>query len=327
MTNFEYACPSTEQEAVEFLSEHRDQTAVLAAGTDLVSLLKSRVLEPKRVVDISGIESLRGIHSTADGVEIGVLATLEDLDRSPELRAFPSLSDVVRGVHAIQIQQNGTLGGDLCHLPNCWYFRNGYGLLARDDRRSLADEGDNRYHAIFGNRGAAKFVSASRFAPALIAWEAEVRIAGPEPDDSQWIPLQQFYATPRAERHGISVLQPGQFITHVRLAPAVDRLSATYEVLEMQGLDWPLAAAACTLEMDGLLVRRARIVLGQCAPTPWVSEIAASHLVGKPITRQTADEAGQVAVSEATPLRHNEYKVQLAKTSVKRALLRASGQA
>jgi xanthine dehydrogenase YagS FAD-binding subunit len=327
MTNFEYACPTTEQEAIEMLVEAGDTAAVLAAGTDLVTLLKTDVVQPQRVVDITRIDSLRGIEATPAGVVIGALTTLEEISESAVLAEYPSLLDVVSGIRALQIQQNGTIGGDLCHLPNCWYFRKGYGLLARDNGSSLSEQGDNRYHAIFGNSGPAKFVSASRFAPGLIAWDAEVRIAGPRPEDADWIALEDFYTTPRTDRHGVSILKPGQFITHVRLREPEQTLSATYEVLEMQGLDWPLAAAACTLDLDANgLVRRAKIVLGHVAPTPWVSDLAVSELIGKPVTPETATAAGHAAITEATPLKDNEYKVQLAQTSVKRALLRATSQ-
>ncbi len=326
MTNFEYASPQSETEAVEMLTEYRGETAVLAAGTDLVALLKRHVVQPRRVVDITQIESLRGIQPTSEGVMIGALTTLEEIEDSAALAEYPCLTDVVDGVRAIQIQQNGTLGGDLCHLPNCWYFRNGYGLLARENGRSLAEEGDNRYHAIFGNQGPAKFVSASRFAPPLVAWDAKLRVIGPGPDDEAWLPLEEFYVAPKTDRQGATVLKRGQLVTHVSLPPAQSVLSAAYEVLELEGLDWPLAAAACTLEQDRGLVRRAKIVLGHVAPTPWVSHLAASALIGQAVTPETADLAGAAAVSEATPLWNNEYKVQLAKTSVKRALLRATRQ-
>ena len=327
MTNFEYACPETEQEAVEMLRETGDATAVLAAGTDLVTLLKTDVVQPQRVVDITRVDSFRGIEATVDGVVIGALTTLEEMLESAALADYPSLRDVITGVRALQIQQNGTLGGDLCHLPNCWYFRKGHGLLARENGRSLSESGDNRYHAILGNSGPAKFVSASRFAPGLIAWNAEVRIAGPGSQDAVWMPLQDLYVTPKTERQGVTVLKPGQLITHVRLPQPGRVLSAAYEVLEMQGLDWPLAAAACSLELDANgLVRRAKVVLGQVAPTPWVSRPAVSELIGRPVTPETATAAGRAAVSEATPLWNNKYKVQLAQTSVKRALLRATRQ-
>lgn len=327
MTDFEYASPRTEADAVELLGEHGSDTTILAAGTDLVPLLQKDVVRPRRVVDISGIDSLRGVDVTADGVVIGVLTTLEEMHDSAALADYPTIADVIREIRAIQIQQNGTLGGDLCHLPNCWYFRNGYGLLAREGARSVAEAGDNRYHAIFGNQGPAKFVSASRFAPGLIALDALVRIAGSGADEEQWMPLEEFYITPNTEQQGISVLRPGQFITHVQLPPVDRVVSASYEVLEMRGLDWPLCACGVAVERDELgLVRRAKVVLGQVAPTPWVSPLASSMLIGQPITPEIAQRAGDAAAVEATPLKDNEYKVQLARTSVKRALLRAVGE-
>ena len=126
MTNFEYACPETEQEAVEMLQEAGEAAAVLAAGTDLVTLLKTDVVEPQRVVDITRVDSLYGVEATSEGVVIGALTTLEEMLEHAALADYPCLRDVITGVRALQIQQNGTLGGDLCHLPNCWYFRNGH---------------------------------------------------------------------------------------------------------------------------------------------------------------------------------------------------------
>ena len=324
MNPFEYAQPNTEAEAVALLAER--ESTVLASGMDLMPLLRKSVVETERVVDISRVESLRGIEAVGGGVTIGVLSTLEDIASSPLLADYPSLKDVTEGIRAIQVQQNGTLGGDLCHLPNCWYFRSGYGLLGRENGKSLPEIGDNRYHAIFGNTGPAKFVSASRFAPALIAWGAKVRIVGPEPDAEKWLPLEEFYQTPKTERHGVTVLTPGQLLTHIWLPSAENKVSATYEVLEMEGLDWPLASAAATLELEAGRVRSATIVLGHVAPTPWLSLVAADVLVGQPVTPQLAQAAGEAAVSEATPLSENAYKVRLAQTSVKRALLKATNQ-
>ncbi len=158
------------QEAVELLNDHQANTAVLAGGTDLINLMKQDLLAPARVVDIKNIDSLKTVSADGDGVLVGSLVTLEDMKDNPLLADYRSLIDVVDGVKSIQIQSMGTVGGDLCHLPNCWYFRNGYGLLGQDNGESLVAAGDNRYHAIFGNSGPAKFVSATRFGPALIAW-------------------------------------------------------------------------------------------------------------------------------------------------------------
>jgi len=324
MRPFEYARPQTENEALDLLNGHDANTAVLAGGTDLVALLQGDLQAPERVVDIKQIESMQGVTADDNGVLIGALTTLEEIAESPLLADYRSLSDVVDGVRAIQIQQMGTIGGDLCHLPNCWFYRNGYGLLALENGESLVAEGDNRYHAIVGNQGPAKFVSAARFAPALIAWGADVKVIGPEPDASEWLPLEHFFVTPKVESQGISVLKPGQLISHVRLPAAANRISSTYEVLQMDGLDWPLATAAVTIDLEGSVVREASIVMGHVAPMPWVAHEAAQGLVGHAIDEVSATRAGEVAVSGATPLRDNAYKVQLAKTAVKRAVLAAA---
>ncbi|MFN5300669.1 MAG: FAD binding domain-containing protein [Planctomycetaceae bacterium] len=326
MSSFEFASPHTEAEAVELLREPVGATTVLAGGTDLVSLLKSGVVNPRRVVDITRIESLKGVTAVTGGLMIGALTSLEELRIHPLLAAFPAVAQAADGVHAIQVLAQGTLGGDLCHLPNCWYFRNGYGLLAQDRGESLPAEGRSDYHAILGNQGPAKFVSASRLAPALIALNAKVRIVGPHADEVALLPLEYFFVSPKTEEQGICVLRPGQLVTHVFLPePAGQLLSATYDVLQLEGLDYPLASAGVALEMDGPRVSAARVVMGHVAPTPWLSLDAAAALVGRSIDEASAQAAGDAAVAQATPLADNEYKVQIARAAVKRAVLRAAG--
>jgi xanthine dehydrogenase YagS FAD-binding subunit len=331
MNSFEYASPRNETEAIELLNDPAfpgkgADTAVLAGGTDLVSLLQHGLVSPRRVVDLKHVSTMTGVRAVDDGVLIGSLTTLEDMADSPLLAPYASLQHVVDAVHAIQIQSRGTLGGDLCHLPNCWYFRNGYGLLGFRDGKSLVEAGDNRYHAIFGNRGPAKFVSASRFAPALLAWGVRVRVIGPNPTHEEWLPLANFYVTPKIASQGVTVLKPGQLISHVWLPEAGLTHSASYEVLQLHGLDWPQAVASVCVELEAGFVRTARIVLGHVAPVPWVASAAGRLLTGQAINEETAEAAGQAAVEGATPLSGNDYKVQMTRAAVKRALLRAVGQ-
>src|SRR5712691_9481346 len=229
MRSFEYARPETEVEALELLSEHNGNTSVLAGGTDLLSLLKRDVIQPARVVDIKNIASFKGIKPHDGGVLIGANTTLDELNEHALTADYRSLLDVIDGIRAIQITANGTIAGDLCQLPHCWYFRNGYGLLALKDGESLVGTGDNRYHAILGNSGPAKFISASRFAPPMIAWEAKVRVVSrgqgsgirsqedkslsPQPSAlslrEEWLPLEYFFVTPKTNTQGVTVLQPG----------------------------------------------------------------------------------------------------------------------
>ena len=214
-----------------------------------------------------------------------------------------------------------TVGGDLCQRPRCWYYRQGFGLLAMKDGKSLVADGDNRYHAIFG-AGNAHFVSASSFGPALIALGAKIKLecaAGAREVDAA-----QFFRAPKSDSEREIDLKPNEILTEI-LLPATSAKNATYEVRQKDALDWPLATASVALTMSGNTVSKAMIVLGHAGPTPVAATSAAAWLAGKSITADTAAAAAAEAVKAAKPLSGNAYKVTLAKTAVKRALLRAAG--
>ncbi len=322
MKAFQYAAPTTEAEVLELLSPEWGKTEILAGGTDLVGLMKAMIITPDRVVNIKEVPSLRGIRRTSQGVEIGAVTNLDDVHDSPLLDEFPAVRQVIANLGSMQLAAQGTIGGDLCRRPVCWYFRNGFGLLAK--RGALVAEGDNRYHAIFNNAGPAKFVSGSRLAPALIALGAVVRVLGPEPDRQTEIPLSEFYRTPRDENQRENVLLPSQLVTDV-VIPSSGMANATYEVKQGCGPEVPMASAAAALQIKGGRVTDARIVLGQVAPTPWISAEARQALLGHGVNEVTAEAAAEAAVRGATPLSQNAYKVQLARVAVKRAILRAAG--
>jgi xanthine dehydrogenase YagS FAD-binding subunit len=324
MQAFEYAEPKTLKEALGLLSSRWGETEVLAGGTDLLSLMKNYVATPKRVVNLKSIAELRGITENPEGLRIGALTTVQELLEDQRLARFPALTAAAQGITSPQIRNMGTVGGDLCQRPRCWYFRNGFGLLARDARgRALVPEGDNRYHAILGNEGPAYFVSASSFGPPLIALGARVRIAGPK--GTREIPVAEFFVIPKNESEREIALQPNEILTEVILPTAARELdNATYEVRQREFLDWPLATASVALELREGRIRRASIVLGHVAPIPWPVHTATSLLEGKALTENLAAEAGEQAVAAAKPLSKNRYKVQLARVAVKRALLAAA---
>ena len=179
MKNFEYAQPTTESEAIELLADTTKQTAILAGGTDLVGLMKRMVVTPDRVVNICEIPSLKQIErDDASNVRIGAAVCLDEFLADQQTDEFPSAKQIIQGISSLQLQSQGTLVGELLRRPMCWYFRDGHGLLAGNGK--MVVNGDNRYHAILGNRGSAKFVNASRLAPALITLGAKARIIGPE---------------------------------------------------------------------------------------------------------------------------------------------------
>jgi xanthine dehydrogenase YagS FAD-binding subunit len=320
MHNFEYANPSTVQEAVGLLGAKWGQADVLAGGTDLISLMKDELHTPKRVVNIKNIKELEGIQKTGDGIRIGALVTMDELAKNADVKAeAKSLADAAAGIPSPQIRHMGTVGGDLCQRPRCWYYRGGFGLLGMKDGKSLIPDGENKYHAIFGD-GPAYFVSASSLGPALVALDAKVKLVGPK--GPREVPVAKFFVTPKDDASREIVLLPNEILTEI-IVPAGMK-SATYEVRQKEALDWPLVAAAVALKMNGNSVSAAKIVLGHVAPTPHDAAAAGKWLVGKSITAANAEAAAKAAVSGAKPLSQNAYKVTLAKTAVKRALLDAA---
>ncbi|MGB9458641.1 MAG: xanthine dehydrogenase family protein subunit M [Bryobacteraceae bacterium] len=321
MQAFEYSNPASLKEATGLLAASWNEAEVLAGGTDLLSLMKDSLEAPKRLVNIKSIHELGGIGRTAAGLRIGTTVTMDELARSAEVRAgYQALAEAAAGISSPQIRHMGTVGGDLCQRPRCWYYRQGFGLLAMKDGKSLVVDGQNQYHAIFGG-GPAYFVSASSLGPALVALGAKVKLVSAK--GTREIPVKDFFVAPKEEGAREIAMRPDEILTEI-LVPATATHSATYEVRQKEALDWPLAAAAVAIRMKGPVVGLARIVLGHVAPTPWEATAAGEGLAGKTITAETAEAAGKAAVEGAQPLSHNAYKVTLAKTAVKRALLAAA---
>jgi len=324
MRAFEYASPATKEQAVALLGNAWGNTEILAGGTDLLSLMKDHVVEPRRLVNIKGIKELGGIAATAKGLRIGAVATLQELLDSPALKSgYGALVQAAESVSSPQIRHVGTVGGDLCQRPRCWYFRNGMGFLALDaSGKSRVVDGENKYHAILGNGGPAYFVSPSILGPALIALGAQVQVFGPK--GPRTVPAEKFFVTPKAETEREHDLAPNELVTAILIEGAAGTKSATYEVRERTLMDWPLATASVSLKMDGTKVASARIALGHVAPVPWRAVEAEKLLAGKTISEKVASDAGAAAVAGAKPLSKNGYKVQLARVAVQRAILRAT---
>lgn len=324
MKAFEYANPTTLKDALALLGSSWSDANVLAGGTDLLSLMKDGIHAPKRVVNIKNIKELGGIKKAGGNIRIGAAATLDEVAESGLIRAeFPSLAAAARGVGSPQVKNMGTVGGDICQRPRCWYFRNGFGLLPMKDGKDLVKEGQNEHHAIFGN-STAKFVSASSFGPALVALGAKIEIASASGNRS--VEASKFFVAPSSGDQREIDLKPNEIVTAV-VIPAAKTKNATYEVRLKDGMDWPYATASVSLKMKGSTVESASVVLGAVAPTPWVAAGAASALSGKSITEDVAAQAGEAAAQGASPLSGNAYKVQLVKTAVKRALMEAAKKA
>jgi len=328
MRPFEYASPTDVSQASLLLNKTWGNSEILAGGTDLLSLMKDDVIRPKRLVNIKEIKELRGISTSARETRIGALTTLAEItDNANIMQTYAALADAVNEAASPQIRNMATLGGNLCQRPRCWYFRSGFGLIPKyEDGQDMVEQGDSRYHAVLGNDGPAKFVSPSTIAPALIAYGAQIRIAGA--GSPRQIPLATFFVTPKSENEREHDLKANEIVTDVLLPkPTASMKFGYYEVRQKKAFDWPLAVAAVALDMDGGTVKSARIVMGAVAPTPWIPADAAAFLAGKEVKEDTASVAAQKSVEGAKALKNNSHKIRLAQIAVKRALLKAAGGA
>jgi xanthine dehydrogenase YagS FAD-binding subunit len=318
---FAYVNPANERDAVAALSSERGRFLPIAGGMDLLGLMKDYIVSPERIVNLKNLDGT--IAASDSGLRIGAAVKLADLaEHAAARRLFPALTTAAEEVGTPQIRNMGTVGGNIMQRPRCWYFRNEeFNCLKKGGSRCYAVEGENQYHAIFGD-GPCHIVHPSSLAVPVMAYGGRFRVLGPS--GAREVDAGEFFQLPNVNLYGEAALQPNEILTHVIL-PAPGQRSATYEVRFKQSHDWPLAIAAVNLTMDGAVVRSARIVMGAVAPVPWRVQAAERLLTGKTITEAVAADVATAAVAGAKPLSGNAYKIQIAKTAVKRALLRAAG--
>jgi xanthine dehydrogenase YagS FAD-binding subunit len=322
MKAFEYAAPTTLEDAVKLLGNGTDAVP-LTGGIDLLGRMKDYVTSPARVVYIKDIKELAGISGDpkAGGLTIGAGTRLSDLVGHSGIReSYPALWQATVEVGSVQIRNMSTVGGNLLQRPRCWYYRAGFGLLGMKDGKSLVRAGDNRYHAIFMTDGDALFVSPSSLAVALIALGGQAKVRGP--GGERTVKVEELYQVPRRETDSELTIQPGEILTQITI-PAASGKNASYEARHKQAQDWPLVMSSVNLTMDNETVSAARVVVYGVAPIPWRSEAAERSITGQRLTPESAAAAGAAAVEGAAPLSMNAYKVPLTRTVVKRALIRS----
>jgi xanthine dehydrogenase YagS FAD-binding subunit len=323
MKSFAYVKAANEQQALAALGRERGKVLPLAGGMDLVSLLKDRIATPDRLVNVKGLDGT--ITATPDGgLRIGAAVRLVDLQAHATVASqYAALREAAAEVGTPQIRNLGTVGGNLMQRPRCWYFRNEeFPCLKKGGARCYSVDGENQFHAILGG-GPCHIVHPSSLAVPLVAFGAKVRIAGPR--GAKEVLAEEFFELPERNLYGETALRPDELLTHVILPPARGMKSATYEVRFRSSHDWPIAFASVALEVQGGTVGDARVVLGAVAPIPWRSTEAEAVLKGQTLNEATATKAAEAALASATPMTQNAYKVQVAKTAVKRALLHAAG--
>jgi xanthine dehydrogenase YagS FAD-binding subunit len=331
MKAFEWTNPRTISEAVKLLSSGAatdidEAPRPIAGGQDLLTTMKDYTSRPTRIVNLKNIRGMNKLSLDAKGLTIGALITLSELEESSVIRRqLPGLAEAAQSIATPQIRNLGTVGGNLCQRPRCWYFRLEEVIcLKKGGDRCYAENGENKYNAIIGG-GPSYIVHPSDLAPMLVALGARVTVVGPA--GKKDIPLDKFFTLPsEGNLRRENVLKNDELITEIYVPASPFFAHSTYlKFKERDSLDFAMASVAAAVQLSGMTVKDARIVLGGVAPIPWRVPAAEKFLVGKTLTKEVLEEAGKIALAEAKPLEKNAYKVPLAQTLVRRALAKAAG--
>ena len=325
MKAFSYVNPANERDAVRALSPEFEKVLPLAGGQDLLARMKDYVTEPDRIVNVKNALEATVTSMPGGGIKIGAAMKIVDLAEHPQVsKLYPAMVLAAGEVGTPQIRNQGTVGGNLNQRPRCWYFRNEeFVCFKKGGNQCFSPAGENQFHAIFGS-GPSFIVHPSSLAVPCVAYNATFRLFGPKGE--RMVPAAEYFTMPTLQNvRTENVLMPNELLTHVILPAPGTIKSGHYEVRYKESHDWPIAFATVLLAMNGDAVRTARVVMGAVAPVPWRSEAAEAALAGKTITEETAAAAAEAALRGAKPLSQNAYKIQVAKTAVKRAILHAAG--
>jgi len=321
MSGFELYQPTDVETALDLLDRFGDGGWRLAGGYDSIDWFKNRHRAPAAVIDLEGLEELRGIRDGGGGLEIGALTTLTEVETSSTVRErFSLLADAARRVASPQIRNSGTLGGNVCQDTRCWYYRYGMDCYRAGGNTCYADtpEAMNREHCLFGaNRCVA--VTPSDTAPALVALDAEMVVRSTAGERS--VEAVDFFMEPSVDITRMTVLDAGDLLTTIRIPGAWANASFYFEkVADRNSWDFALVSVAAAFQMDGDRIADARIVCGgvQCVPRRLTAVEALVR--GAPRSEEVAETAGEAAVQGAEPLNYNQYKVALMSNLVKRAV-------
>ena len=334
MKAFEWMSPTSITDAVSALKsapapdDIDDAARPIAGGQDLLTTMKDYITRPSRVVNLKGIRGLdKIVEDGKGGLRIGALVTLAQLEEHTVVRrSFPGLAEAAHSIATPQIRNLGTVGGNLCQRPRCWYFRLEEAVcLKKGGSECFAATGENKYNAILGG-GPSYIVHPSDLAPMLVALGGSVSVVSP--DGKRSVLLDKFFTLPAdGNLRRENVLKNDEIITEIHVPASKFAAHSTYlKFKERDSMDFAMAAVAAAVALGAnKTMSEARLVLGGVAPIPWRVPKAEAALIGKTLNSDVLATAARIALEGAKPLEKNAYKIPLTQTLVRRALAKAGG--
>ena len=292
----------------------------LAGGTDLLGELKRKIRHPRGLLNLKTISGLDEIYYD-QGLHLGSLVTVAELEHHPIiLKGYPILSQAASLTATPQLRNMGTLCGNLCQHPRCWYYRNRlFHCWLKGGEKCFAVRGENKYHAILG-RWFCQAVHPSDLAPALIALKAVVDIV--RPTGKKELPLEELYVKPAKGHRQMTILRPSELIRGIRIpSPSSTSQNFYLKAMDRQAWSFALVSVATHLRFKGRRIAEANVILGGVGPIPWRVKEAEALLNGEPLSEELAVHVGEAALTEAKPLQGNGYKVPLVRALIKKSLI------
>jgi xanthine dehydrogenase YagS FAD-binding subunit len=327
MRPFQYQRPNDAKAAVSVVASN-PSAKFLGGGTNLVDLMREGIERPSHLVDLGRLPLAELQRLPNGGVRIGAAAKNSDIANHPLiLQLYPLLAKALLSGASPQLRNMATAGGNLMQRTRCYYFMDtGFQVCNKREPGSgcAALEGQNRIHAIFGASESCIAVHPSDMCVALAALDAIVQVEGPK--DKRSIPIHDFHRLPGDTPHIETNLRPDELILAIDLPPAKFGNRVQYlKLRDRQSFAFALVSCAAALEMDGDMIRSARLAFGGVAQKPWRSFKAEQSLIGAKASREIFARAGDLAIEGAQPRNGNAYKVRLVRLTAERALLTAAG--
>ncbi len=318
---FDLFQPTSVDDAIALLDRYGEDSWVLAGGLDSFDWFKDRIKRPKAVVDLGEVEQLKGIRLTGGDLEIGATTTLTEVASHPEVvQSYGLLATAASLVATPQIRNQGTLGGNISQDTRCWYYRGGWPCYRAGGNicYAAAPVAMNREHCVIGaDRCVA--VNPSDTAPALIALDAKMVIRNSRGE--RVVDAEDFFIGPGTDITRMNMLRPGDLLTAIRIPQTWAGTRFYFEkVDDRKSWDFALVSVASAMVVSNGRIERARVAVNGVAPYPVRLDAVEATVRGKPLSEETAELGGEVAIRRAKPLRHNDYKLPLMRNLVRRAL-------
>ncbi len=325
MENFTHVKPKNLKEASQSLGNNWKDALPYAGGTDLLGLMKDGIEKPGQLIDLKTLTGLDKItYSPGKGLNIGALVKITDIVEHEVInKKYPVLARAAKEVASPQLRNQGTIGGNICQRPRCWYFRGDFHCLRKGGEVCYAVDGENKFHCIIDG-GPCFIVHPSDTAVALLALNASLTVFSGK--KSRQVQIRDFFVLPDKDVTRENILHPGEIVTEIHVPEAVPGMRSGYLKLKERDVwDFATVSVAVVLQTQGNKIKTARVVLGGVAPKPWLEEHVSNQLAGKTINAENLEKATSNALKDAEPLEQNAYKIPLARNAIKRIVLNAFG--